>query len=192
MDVMAGQCPRRKTRGAVTWKDGAGTLRAFRVYWKDGCGPPASLAVPNRPHPLRPLGQGAFGVRRFQQEHGPVSRRAFAMKTQAPSFLTAERETHHPGLHALQIAGRTAPLAHARRTQRRRSAVREAVRGLAGGNAHGPRTGVSPRVRRGNRIGPAAPGVTSSSHSSQATRGNEPAFALVRMMDQRKVRRFRA
>ena len=49
------------------------------------------------------------------------------MKTQAPFFLTAERETHNPGLHALQIAGRTAPLAHARRTQRRRSAVREAV-----------------------------------------------------------------
>ena len=191
MGVMAGQCPKRKTRGAVTGKDGAGTCRAFRVFWKDGCGPPASLGVPNRRHPLRPLGQGAFRVWRFQQEHRPFSRRAFAMKMQVPFFLPAERETHQPGLHALKIAGRTAPLAHSRRTQRQRSAVREAVRGLADEEAHGPRPGGSPGVRRGHGIGPAAPGATSSSHLSPATRGSELAFAMGRMIDQRKVRRFR-
>lgn len=183
--------PEAEDAGAVTGKDGAGTCRAFRVFWKDGCGPPASLGVPNRRHPLRPLGQGAFRVWRFQQEHGPFSRRAFAMKMQVPFFLPAERETHQPGLHALKIAGRAAPLAHSRRTQRQRSAVREAVRGLADEEAHGPRPGGSPRVRRGHGIGPAAPGATSSSHLSPATRDSELAFAMGRMIDQRKVRRFR-
>lgn len=49
---------------------------------------------------------------------------------------------------------------------------------------------VSPGVRSGNSIGPAATGVTSSSHPSQPTRGIALAFALGRTIERQKGWRF--